>query len=168
MAAPRLRDYGGLAMPRACETCVPLRYRPDRARADFGQADGYIADKKVRLHYFCVYLPHADGCFAKTYPAEPAEAFRDGHVAAFDFQGTRSSGGSHDLYRAVLDDILDRARSPAYGYASRYPEKLDALAAHGDAARSIDPHETYRAAVAKKHGGKSASGASSRGASDKW
>ena len=59
------------------------------------------------------------------------------------------------LYRALLDDILDRARSPAYGHAARYLEKLDALAALGDAASSIDPHETYRAAVAKKHGRKS-------------
>ena len=59
------------------------------------------------------------------------------------------------LYRALLDDILDRARSPAYGHAARYLEKLDALAALGDAARSIDPHETYRAAVAKKHRRKS-------------
>jgi hypothetical protein len=58
------------------------------------------------------------------------------------------------LYRTLLDDILDRARSPAYGNAARYLEKLDALAAHGDAARSIDPHEIYRAAMAKKHGRK--------------
>jgi hypothetical protein len=64
-----------------------LRYRPDRARADFGQADGYIADKKVRLHYFCVYLPHAEDSFVNAFPAEPAEAFRDGHEAAFDFSG---------------------------------------------------------------------------------
>ncbi|MGH7248616.1 MAG: DUF6880 family protein, partial [Pseudomonadota bacterium] len=34
------------------------------------------------------------------------------------------------LYRALLDDILDRARSPAYGHAARYLEKLDALAVH--------------------------------------
>jgi transposase len=32
-------------------------------------------------------LPHSDGCFVKAYPAETAEAFCDGHVAAFDFFG---------------------------------------------------------------------------------
>ncbi len=58
------------------------------------------------------------------------------------------------LYRALLDDILDRARSPAYGHAARYLEKLDALAAHDGASSLIDPHETYRAALAKKHGRK--------------
>jgi transposase len=49
--------------------------------------DGYIAGKKVRFHYLCVDLPHSDGCFVKAYPAETAEAFCDGHVAAFDFFG---------------------------------------------------------------------------------
>jgi transposase len=34
-----------------------------------------------------VGLPHSDGCFVKAYPAETAEAFCDGHVAAFDFFG---------------------------------------------------------------------------------
>jgi hypothetical protein len=56
---------------------------------------------------------------------------------------------------ALLDDILNRARSPAYGHAARYLEKLDALAAHGDAASSIDPHHAYRAALSQKHGRKS-------------
>jgi hypothetical protein len=60
---------------------------PGHAPADFGQADGYIAGKKVRFHYFCVDLPHADGCFVKAYLAETAEAFCDGHLAAFDFFG---------------------------------------------------------------------------------
>ncbi len=59
------------------------------------------------------------------------------------------------LYRALLDDILVRARSPAYGHAARYLEKLAALAAHDGAASSIASHETYRAALAKKHARKS-------------
>ena len=29
-------------------------------------------------------LQHSDGCFAKAYPAETAETFYDGYVAAFD------------------------------------------------------------------------------------
>ena len=59
------------------------------------------------------------------------------------------------LFRALLDDILDRARSPAYGHAARYLAKLDALAAHKDAEGSIAPHQVYRAELAKKHGRKS-------------
>ena len=63
------------------------RFVPRHAQADFGQADAYIAGKKVRFHYFCMDLPHSDGCFVKAYPAETAEAFCEGHVAAFDFFG---------------------------------------------------------------------------------
>ena len=32
---------------------VPLSHRPGQAQADFGQADAYIAGKKVRFYYFC-------------------------------------------------------------------------------------------------------------------
>jgi hypothetical protein len=53
---------------------VPLSHRPGHAQADFGEADGYIAGKKVRFHYFCMDLPHSDGCFVKAYPAETVEA----------------------------------------------------------------------------------------------
>src|ERR671910_1141445 len=31
------------------------------------------------------------------------------------------------LYRALIDDILARARSPAYGHAARYLAKLEAM-----------------------------------------
>src|SRR5437588_946320 len=43
--------------------------------------------RRFRFHYFCMDLPHSDGCFVKAYPAETAEAFCDGHLAAFDFFG---------------------------------------------------------------------------------
>jgi transposase len=33
------------------------------------------------------HIPHSDGCFVRAYPAETADAFCDGHVAAFDFFG---------------------------------------------------------------------------------
>ena len=81
------RGYVAQAMLRRREMFVPLSHRPGHAQADFGEADGYIGGKKVRFHYFCMDLPHSDGCFVKAYPAETAEAFCDGHVAAFDFFG---------------------------------------------------------------------------------
>lgn len=82
-----VREYVAQATLRGREMFVPLSHRPGHAQADFGEADGYIAGKKVRFHYLCVDLPHSDGCFVKAYPAETAEAFCDGHVAAFDFFG---------------------------------------------------------------------------------
>ena len=82
-----VREYVARAMLRSREMFVPLSHSPGHAQADFGEADGYVAGKKVRFHYFCMDLPHSDGCFVKAYPAETAEAFCDGHVAAFDFFG---------------------------------------------------------------------------------
>lgn len=62
------------------------------------------------------------------------------------------------VYRALIDDILTRANSPAYGHAARYLSKLDLLAplADADAARgaTISNHAYYKAAIRKTHGRK--------------
>ncbi len=101
-----VREYVAQAMLRAREMFVPLSHRPGHAQADFGEADGYIAGKKVRFHYFCVDLPHSDGCFVKAYPAETAEAFCDGHVAAFDFFGGVPQSILYDNTRLAVAKIV--------------------------------------------------------------
>jgi hypothetical protein len=58
------------------------------------------------------------------------------------------------LYRALLDDILTRARSPAYGHGARYLAKLDELETEGLAEAGVSDHETYRAALRRAHGRK--------------
>lgn len=58
------------------------------------------------------------------------------------------------LYRALLDDILAQARSPAYGHGARYLAKLDALDAGALTALGLPDHETYRAELRKTHGRK--------------
>jgi len=82
-----VREYVARAKLRTRQVFIPLSHRPGHAQADFGEADVYIAGKKQRVHYFCMDLPHSDACFVKAYPAETAEAFCDGHVAAFAFFG---------------------------------------------------------------------------------
>ena len=101
-----VREYVAQATLRAREMFVPLSHRPGHAQADFGQADGYIAGKKVRFHYFCVDLPHSDSCFVKAYPAETAEAFCDGHVAAFDFFGGVPRSILYDNTRLAVARIV--------------------------------------------------------------
>ena len=60
------------------------------------------------------------------------------------------------LYRALLDDILTRAKSQAYGHGARYLAKLDELAGAFEAPTvGIDGHLDYRAALIKAHGRKS-------------
>jgi transposase len=101
-----VRDYVAQATLRGREMFVPLSHRPGHAQADFGEADGYIAGKKVRFHYFCMDLPHSDGCFVKAYPAETAEAFCDGHVAAFDFFGGVPQSILYDNTRLAVAKIV--------------------------------------------------------------
>lgn len=63
------------------------------------------------------------------------------------------------LYRALIDDILGRARSKAYGHAVRYLVRLGALAIASDPGAqvaSIPTHDDYCAKLRVKHGRKSA------------
>ena len=105
-----VREYVARATLRAREMFVPLSHRPGHAQADFGQADAYIAGKKVRFHYFCMDLPHSDGCFVKAYPAETAEAFCEGHVAAFDFFGGVPLSILYDNTRLAVARIVKGGR----------------------------------------------------------
>lgn len=61
------------------------------------------------------------------------------------------------LYRALLDDILIKARSKAYGHGAKYLAKLTSLANDADASRPIEmpDHATYRAALKAGHPRKS-------------
>jgi len=54
---------------------------------DFGEALAEIAAVECKIHFFAMDLPHSDACFVQAYPAETAEAFCDGHNAAFPFFG---------------------------------------------------------------------------------
>ncbi|MSO70381.1 MAG: IS21 family transposase [Alphaproteobacteria bacterium] len=105
-----VREYVAQAMLRGREMFVPLSHRPGHAQADFGEADAYIDGKKVRFHYFCMDLPHSDGCFVKAYPAETAEAFCDGHVAAFDFFGGVPQSILYDNTRLAVAKIVKGGR----------------------------------------------------------
>src|SRR5205807_1043301 len=60
-----VREHVAAARLQAREMFVPLSHRPGHGQADFGEADGYIGGKKVRFHYFCVDLPHSDGCSSR-------------------------------------------------------------------------------------------------------
>jgi transposase len=109
-----VREYVAAATSRSREMFVPLSHRPGHAQADFGEADGYIAGKKIRFHYLCMDLPHSDGCFVRAYPAETAEAFCDGHVAAFDFFGGVPRSILYDNTRLAVARIVkggERLRS---------------------------------------------------------
>ena len=58
-------------------------------------------------------------------------------------------------YRALLEDILDRAYSKAYGYAVRYYRKIQELDARIDDYRGHPNLAVYMAGIQDKHGRKS-------------
>ena len=60
------------------------------------------------------------------------------------------------LYRALVDDVLARARSPAYGHAARHLARLDDLEADAIAALGRPVHAAYRTALKQAHGRKAA------------
>jgi len=61
------------------------------------------------------------------------------------------------LYRALLNDILARGKSPAYGHGARYLAKLGDLAAliPADAVADLEDHTAYCQGLKKTHGRKS-------------
>src|SRR6202790_2229908 len=82
-----VKDYVLSRRLRHREVFVPLRHDPGHAQVDFGEALAEIAGVECKIHFFAMDLPHSDACFAQAFPAETAEAFCDGHNAAFSFFG---------------------------------------------------------------------------------
>jgi transposase len=101
-----VRNYVYKVATRHKEMFMPLTHRPGHAQVDFGEADGYIGGKKVRFHYFCLDLPHSDGCFVKAYPTEDTESFLDGHIAAFAFLGGVPQSILYDNTKIAVAKIL--------------------------------------------------------------
>jgi hypothetical protein len=55
------------------------------------------------------------------------------------------------LYRALIDSILNRGQSPAYGHAARYYAALQALEPREDPGWPIDRARTYRVDLRSRH-----------------
>jgi len=91
---------------RGREMFVPLVHPPGHGQADFGEAVAVIGGEERRIHFFCVDLPQSDACFVKAYPAETAEAFCDGHDAAFAFFGGVPRSMLYDNTRLAVARIL--------------------------------------------------------------
>ena len=70
---------------RPKEAFVPLVSLPGEAEADFGESLVEIAGRRVKGHAFTMVLPLTGVWFMQVYPAENAESFCHGHMAAFRF-----------------------------------------------------------------------------------
>ena len=101
-----VKDYVRERRARVREMFVPLSHAPGHAQADFGEAVAVVAGVRRKIHFFCLDLPHSDACFVKAYPAETAEAFCDGHNAAFAFFGGVPLSMLYDNTRLAVARIL--------------------------------------------------------------
>jgi transposase len=92
------------------EMFVPLAHPAGHAQVDFGEAMAVIGGVRQKVHFFCMDLPHSDGCFVKAYPAETTEAFLDGHVSAFAYFGGVPLGILYDNTRIAVVKILGHGK----------------------------------------------------------
>jgi len=103
-------NYVNKVAIRQKEMFMPLVHVPGHAQVDFDEADGYIGGKLVRFHYFCLDMPHSDGCFVKAYPTEDTESFLDGHVAAFAYLGGVPQSILYDNTKIAVAKILGNGK----------------------------------------------------------
>jgi transposase len=82
-----VKDYVRRTRTRRREVFVPLAHPPGHAQIDFGEAIGIVGGRRMKLHVFCMHLPHSDASFVKAYPSETTEALLDGLASAFAFFG---------------------------------------------------------------------------------
>src|SRR5215210_2014631 len=101
-----VKDYVRERRAEVREVFVPLAHPPGHGQADFGEAVAVIGGVERKIHFFCLDLPHSDACFVKAYPAETAEAFCDGHSAAFAFFGGVPRSMLYDNTRLAVARIL--------------------------------------------------------------
>jgi transposase len=101
-----VKDYVRGRRLRGREMFVPLAHPPGHGPADFGEALAVVGGEERKIHFFCLDLPHSDACFVKAYPAETAEAFCDGHTAAFAFFGGVPRSMLYDNTRLAVARIL--------------------------------------------------------------
>ncbi len=113
-----VKDYVRERRRQGQEMFVPLVHPPGHGQADFGEAVAVIGGEERRIHFLAVDLPHSDACFVKAYPAETAEAFCDGHNAAFAFFGGVPRSMLYDNTKLAVARILGdgtRQRTRVFG-----------------------------------------------------
>ena len=82
----------------------PARRRYERAVGLW--RDNPLGGVERKIRFLAFDLPHSDGYFVVTYPAETTEAFCDGHVRAFAFFGGVPKSVLYDNTKIAVARIL--------------------------------------------------------------
>ncbi len=114
-----VRDYVRTRRRVRKEVFVPLSHPPGHAQADFGEMLAVLDGVEQKLRFFVVDLPQSDAIFVKAYHSETAEAFCDGHVAAFEFFGGVPLSILYDNTKLAVAQILgDGTRKRSHLFAA--------------------------------------------------
>jgi transposase len=105
-----VRDYLRPRRQARREVFVPLAHPPGHAQADFGEAVAVLGGVEQKIRFFVMDLPQSDAIFVKAYDAETAEAFCDGHLAAFAFFGGVPLSILYDNTTLAVAQILGDGR----------------------------------------------------------
>lgn len=101
-----VRDHVRPRRQHLKEAFVPLTHPAGHAQADFGEATVVLGGAERKIRFFVMSLPQSDAVFVKTYHAETAEAFCDGHVEAFAFFGGVPLSILYDNTKLAVAQIL--------------------------------------------------------------
>ncbi|GJE17692.1 DUF6880 family protein [Methylobacterium marchantiae] len=142
-----LRDYVAKLPDFEDEEALERAFDHAAAHADAYRALHFLVhwpklDRAARL-----VLDRSDAWDGNRYEilAPAAEALEEAHPVAASL-----------LYRRMIDDMLSKGRSSAYGYGARHLVALDALARRLEPGDLTPDHTAYREALRKTHGRKSA------------
>jgi transposase len=105
-----VKDYVRQARIRQREVFVPLAHPPGHAQVDFGEAMAIVDGVAMKVHLFCMDLPHSDAMFLKAYRTETIEALLDGFVSAFAFFGGVPQSVLMDNTKLAVAKILPDGR----------------------------------------------------------
>lgn len=115
----KVREIRG-TLPQAY---VPLQFDPgDALQIDWGEADIYENDQKVRINLFCARLCYSCRPVVLAYHRQNAESFYDAIVRTFDILG--------GVTKRVIFDNGKVAVKDGFGACARMQSGYEALSAH--------------------------------------
>jgi len=79
----------------------------EQMQIDFGEAQVYISDIRVKVLLFCMRLKYSSVPFVIAFPTQRLEAFLEGHIRAFRYFGGVCKEGMYDNASTQVVKILE-------------------------------------------------------------
>lgn len=122
------RDIRQQRHPAPTTSTLDLVWHPGEAPGDFGQADVYVAERRVRAHYLCMTFPYSNAGYLPWFRGENAECVVHGLVTVCTHLGgapcrlvfDNASGVGHRRGDTVhLTELFQRCQAH-YGFETTF------------------------------------------------